>query len=215
MVVLELAERGPPLGASARGCEDGLRRGLGGCVSSHPQAVQPSSRYRIHVRVGRRFSWPEHRRCNGDGGAGGAAEDLADLGAARPKSERDVSLPTDWSISSWGFHCGRGGAAFAMEGEWHSYAPDGREVLVRRRGEVWLVRCGQSEAHGKNLDVALTQAIRADVDVGGHAREVGYATWIRAAADTIDRPDLAAEQLDKAGALPPGERADGLARADA
>jgi hypothetical protein len=35
-------------------------------------------------------------------------------------------------------------------------------------------------------DVALTQAIRADVDVGGHAREVGYATWIRAAADTID-----------------------------
>jgi hypothetical protein len=29
------------------------------------------------------------------------------------------------------------------------------------------------------------------------------------------RPELAAEQLDKAGALPPGERADGLARADA
>jgi hypothetical protein len=102
-----------------------------------------------------------------------------------------------------------------MEGEWHSYAPDGREVLVRRRGEVWLVRCGQSEAHGKNLDVALTQAIRGDLDVVGHVHEVGYATWIRTAADTIDRPDLAAEQLDKAAALPPGERADGLARADA
>ena len=75
-----------------------------------------------------------------------------------------------------------------MEGEWQSYAPDGREVLVRRRGEVWLVRCGQSEAHSKNLDVALAQAIRADVDVAGHVHESGYATWIRTAADTID-PD--------------------------
>jgi hypothetical protein len=76
-----------------------------------------------------------------------------------------------------------------MEWEWHSYAPDGREVLVRRMGEEWLVRCGQSQAHSKNLDVALTQAIRADVDlVWGHAHEVGYATWIRTAADTID-PD--------------------------
>jgi hypothetical protein len=104
-----------------------------------------------------------------------------------------------------------------MEWEWHSYAPDGREVLVRRLGEEWLVRCGQSEAHSKNLDVALTQAIRADVDVVWHAHEVGYATWIRTAADTIEsaRPELAAEQLDKAGALPPGERPDGLGRADA
>ena len=41
-----------------------------------------------------------------------------------------------------------------MEGEWHSYAPDGREVLVRRRGELWLVRCGQSQAHSKNLGSA-------------------------------------------------------------
>jgi hypothetical protein len=73
-----------------------------------------------------------------------------------------------------------------MEGEWHSYAPDGREVLVRRRGEVWLVRCGQSEAHSENLDVALMQAIRGDVDVGGHAHVVSYATWVRTAADKID-----------------------------
>ena len=73
-----------------------------------------------------------------------------------------------------------------MQGEWHSYAPDGREVLVRRQGDAWLVRCGQSEAHSTNLDVALAQAIRADVDVAGHANELGYATWIRTAADTID-----------------------------
>jgi hypothetical protein len=102
-----------------------------------------------------------------------------------------------------------------MEEEWHSYTPDGREVLVRRLGELWLVRCGQSEAHSQNLDVALTQAIRTDVEVVGHAQEVGYAAWIRTTADMIDRPELAAEQLDKAGALPPGEPADGLARADA
>jgi hypothetical protein len=75
-----------------------------------------------------------------------------------------------------------------MEGEWHSYAPDGRQVLVQRRGEGWLVRCGQSEAHSTNLDVALTRAIRADVAVAGHADELGYATWIRTAADAID-PD--------------------------
>ena len=74
----------------------------------------------------------------------------------------------------------------AIEGEWRSYAPDGREVLVRRRGELWLVCCGQSEAHGKNLDVALAQAIRADVDGVAHAHKVPYATWIRTAADTID-----------------------------
>lgn len=86
-----------------------------------------------------------------------------------------------------------------MERAWHSYAPDGREVLVRRRGEVWLVRCGQSEAHSKNLDVALTQAIRADVDVVAHAHEVGYATWIRTAADTID-PE------PEATGAPPGPR---------
>jgi hypothetical protein len=61
---------------------------------------------------------------------------------------------------------------------------------VRRRGELWLVRCGQSQAHSKNLDVALMQAIRADVDVdvAGHAHEASYATWVRTAADKID-PD--------------------------
>ena len=86
-----------------------------------------------------------------------------------------------------------------MEGEWHSYAPDGREVLARRRGELWLVRCGGLEAHSRNLDVALAQAIHADVDVVGHAHEVGYATWIRTAADTID-PDT------EATGAPPGPR---------
>jgi hypothetical protein len=74
-----------------------------------------------------------------------------------------------------------------MEGEWHSSTPDGHEVVVRRRGDVWLVRCGGSHARSENLDVALTRAIRAAADVDGHAHEVDYPTWIRAAADTIDR----------------------------
>ena len=104
--------------------------------------------------------------------------------AARP-TEGDVSLLTEWSITSWGSLTGKDGPA-AMDGEWHTYGPDGREVLVRRRGELWLVRCGQSDAHSKNLEVALTQAIRADADVVGHAQMVGYANWIRIAADTID-----------------------------
>ena len=71
-----------------------------------------------------------------------------------------------------------------MEGEWHSYTPDGRAVLVRRRGELWLVRCGRSETQNKNLDVALAQALRAEADVAEH--EVDYPTWIRNAADRID-----------------------------
>jgi uncharacterized protein with PhoU and TrkA domain len=72
-----------------------------------------------------------------------------------------------------------------MDGEWRSHTPDGREVVVLRRGENWIVRCGQSQADSTNLDVALTQAIRADVDVVGHAHAVD-ATWIRTVADTID-----------------------------
>jgi hypothetical protein len=73
-----------------------------------------------------------------------------------------------------------------MEGEWHSYTPDGREVSVRRRGDLWLVRCGRSHAQSRNLDVALTQAIRAEADVVAHAHEFDYPSWIRMAADRID-----------------------------
>ena len=72
-----------------------------------------------------------------------------------------------------------------MEAEWHSYAPDGREVVVRRRGELWLVWCGQSQTEGKNLDVALMEAVRGEADVVAHAREFDYPTWIRTATDSI------------------------------
>ena len=73
-----------------------------------------------------------------------------------------------------------------MKGEWHSYTPDGRPVVVRRQGELWIVTCGRSRAQSKNLDVALSQAVRSEADVVEHAHEVDYPTWIRTAADRID-----------------------------
>ena len=82
MVVLELAERGPPLGASTRGCEDGLRRGLGGWrflrSAGRPAVVSIAPTFEaVAVLAGRSTG-----AATGTAGAGGAAEDLAGLGAA-------------------------------------------------------------------------------------------------------------------------------------
>jgi len=70
-------------------------------------------------------------------------------------------------------------------GEWRSYLPDGREVVVRRRGQYWLVRCGQSLARSENLDVALARAIRADNEITRHSGEFDYAAWIRGVAHAL------------------------------
>lgn len=79
-------------------------------------------------------------------------------------------------------------AAAQMErDEWRSVLPDGRKVVVRRRGEYWLVRCGNSLARSENLDVALARAIRADNAVALDAGEFDYPAWIRSVADTLDR----------------------------
>lgn len=66
-----------------------------------------------------------------------------------------------------------------VESEWHSELPDGRDVLIRRSGNHWFVRCGYSHWRSENLDVALARAIRADTDVVGHASEIDYAAWVR------------------------------------
>jgi hypothetical protein len=71
-----------------------------------------------------------------------------------------------------------------MNEEWYSYAPDGREVVVQRRGELWLVRCGQAQAQSRKLDMALARAMRPDADVVAHAH-LDYPRWIRNAADKI------------------------------
>jgi hypothetical protein len=69
--------------------------------------------------------------------------------------------------------------------EWRSFTPDGQEVVVRREGDFWIVRCGHTRAQSTNLDVALTEALRSDLDVVAHARGVDYPTWIRRQADSI------------------------------
>jgi len=74
-----------------------------------------------------------------------------------------------------------------MDGEWQSLMPDGREVVVQRRGELWLVHCGHLHALNGNLDVALMNAIRADLETAAHSdEEVDYPAWARAVADEID-----------------------------
>ena len=75
-----------------------------------------------------------------------------------------------------------------MNVEWHSYAPDGREVVVRREGEFWLVECGASRARSTILDAALTRAIREEAEVLAHGNEADYPAWIRSVAETIE-PD--------------------------
>jgi len=59
-----------------------------------------------------------------------------------------------------------------MAHEWHTELPDGREVVIRRRGKDWLVRCGHSRARNADLEVALAEAIRDDTDVLGHAQGI-------------------------------------------
>jgi hypothetical protein len=78
-----------------------------------------------------------------------------------------------------------GGSFFAIDGKWRSQLPDGREVVVQRRGAHWIVHCGSSHALAENLDVALAQAIHAETAAAGHAHEVHYPTWIRGVAEKI------------------------------
>ena len=91
--------------------------------------------------------------------------------------------------------------------------------LENMRSEALAPLTPESSASIVRVSAAIlspTIFIRSTSDHKSRARLVGYATWIRIAADTIgDRPELAAEQLDEAGALPPGERTDRLGRADA
>jgi hypothetical protein len=70
--------------------------------------------------------------------------------------------------------------------EWHSYTPDGREVVIRRTTAGWIVRCGRSRGHSSNLDVALAIALRDDADVVAHSRDIDYPRWVRKQAAAIE-----------------------------
>jgi len=75
-----------------------------------------------------------------------------------------------------------------MENEWHSELPDGREVVIQRHGQHWIVHCGNSHVYGDNLDVALAQVIRAETGVVvAHVGGVDYPSWIRSVADRLTR----------------------------
>ena len=71
--------------------------------------------------------------------------------------------------------------------EWFSYAPDGREVVIRRTRAGWIVRCGSSRAHSSNVDVALVNALRGDADVPASGHKFDYPKWVRSQADAIER----------------------------
>ncbi len=73
-----------------------------------------------------------------------------------------------------------------MDREWHPSTPGGRELIVQRRGELWLVRCGDVRVLNGNLDVALVNAIRAHLETAAHSDEADYPTWARAVANEID-----------------------------
>ena len=76
----------------------------------------------------------------------------------------------------------------SMDGEWHSATPDGREVVIQRRGSRWMVSCGLWHALSLNLDVALMGAIRGDSKSAAHRDEADYPVWARALADKIESP---------------------------
>jgi hypothetical protein len=74
----------------------------------------------------------------------------------------------------------------AQMNTWHGYTPDGRDLVVRREGDSWFVKCGSSESGNRILDIALIDAIRTDNDLVAHARRPVYASWVRAQAALIE-----------------------------
>jgi hypothetical protein len=75
---------------------------------------------------------------------------------------------------------------------WHGYTPDGRELVVIRERDSWIVKCGSSESRNRILDVALIEAIRTENDLSVHAQQPEYAAWVRAQAAQIEE-ELAEE----------------------
>jgi hypothetical protein len=74
---------------------------------------------------------------------------------------------------------------------WRGYTPDGRELVVRREQDLWIVRCGSDESRSRILDVALIEAIRGAENAVAHCRYTEYAAWVRSQAAQIE------EELDR------------------
>ena len=71
---------------------------------------------------------------------------------------------------------------------WWSRAPDGREVVIRREGHRWKVRCGSSRAESNKLEEALIHALRTDPDTDAAGAELADPGWIRRQVDALDDP---------------------------
>lgn len=69
---------------------------------------------------------------------------------------------------------------------WHGYTPDGRELVVRREDDLWVVRLNGNEVRNRILDVALIEAIRAENELAVHTGHFEYAAWVRAHAAQIE-----------------------------
>jgi hypothetical protein len=77
----------------------------------------------------------------------------------------------------------------AVVDEIHALTPDGRPLRVHRSGDLWIVRCGSTEALARKLAVAMTEAMGTDPDVVAHTRDgsdFDYAAWVRLAAEEIE-----------------------------
>ena len=69
--------------------------------------------------------------------------------------------------------------------EWHTYTPDGLALLVRRDRDGWLVRCGSAEVASTSLEVALLDAIGAELGTNLYKLEHDYTAWVRTQVDAI------------------------------
>jgi len=66
--------------------------------------------------------------------------------------------------------------------------------VVTRRRDGWNVVCGERDGvQHRLLDVALIEAIRQDVDFGGHSMGIDYAAWTRDLADRLQQEDLSSD----------------------
>lgn len=69
--------------------------------------------------------------------------------------------------------------------EWRASTPGGRELVVRREGDLWLVRSGAVSAESRSLDLALIEVVCAEDEVEAH-KLTDYATWVREQAADIE-----------------------------
>jgi hypothetical protein len=88
-------------------------------------------------------------------------------------------------------------------GEWETFTPDGRRLVVARERAAWMVVCGEGdEVRSTLLDVALIEAIRREADVLSDSFAVDYGAWTRGLADRIQREHQALDDKRPSELIP-------------